>query len=134
MFLASIISDNVASVAEVGGLSATVILPLAFWLRKHGRARIVSWFREALSHGSSDGALLTIGENNKVAADIHKDIKDIGARLYLSELAMNARLDMHDVQTDRLEAGLKQLTSVLLRDPRVKFNDSLQRSEANGAQ
>ena len=133
MFLSSLIVDNVANVAEVGGIAASAFLPLAFWLRKHGRARIVSWFREALSHGSSDEALLTIGENNKVAEDIHSEIKDIGSRLYLSELAMNARLDMHDRQTDRLEAGLKQLTGVLLRDPRAKFNDSLQRSEGNGA-
>lgn len=129
MILASYISENAATIAEVGAVSSGVVLPSAFWLRKHGRARIVSWFREALSHGSDDGALLTVQENNVVALEIKSEIKDIGARLYLSELAMNARLDMHDQQADRLEEGLRQLTVVMLRDPRTTKTWS----EANGS-
>lgn len=129
MILASYISENAATIAEVGGVSATVVLPAVFWLRKHGRARVVSWFRDALSSGSDEGALLTVQGNNVVAAEIKSEIKDIGARLYLSELAMNARLDMHDQQADRLEEGLRQLTVVMLRDPRT----TSAWSEDNGA-
>jgi hypothetical protein len=130
MIIASYISEHAAIIAEVGGVSATVVLPAALWLRKHGRARVVAWFREALSHGASEGALLTVRENNAVALEIHSEIKDIGSRLYLSELAMNARLDLHDQQSDRLEDGLRQLTAVMLRDPRTPSVWS----EANGTE
>jgi hypothetical protein len=129
MIIASYISEHAATVAEVGGISATVVLPVAFWLRKHGRARAVSWFREALAGGGDEAALLTVRANNEVAAVIHSEIKDIGARLYLSELSMNARLDLHDQQADRLEDGLQQLTAVMLRDPRTPSTWS----ESNGA-
>jgi hypothetical protein len=43
--------------------------------------------------------------------------------LFLSELSMNARLDLHDAQADRLEASVQQLTAVLLHDPREKNSD-----------
>ena len=128
MFVASYISEHPAIVAEVSGVIVTVVLPAVFWFRKHGRARVVAWFREALG-GSSDAALLTVSENNVVALAIQQEIKDIAANMYLNELAINARLDLRDEQADRLEAGLQQLTAVMLRDPR----STSKRSESNGA-
>jgi hypothetical protein len=86
----------------------------------------VNWAREALTHPNGDGGdnqLLTVTENNKVAGEINESISAIGSRLFLSELSMNARLDLHDAQADRLEASVQQLTAVLLHDPREKNSD-----------
>jgi hypothetical protein len=123
MFIASVVANNLANIAEVSGIAATAILPCAFWLRKHGRARVVVWFREAL--GVSDC------ESSKdiFVAAIHKEIKDIAANMYLNELAINARMDLRDEQANRLEASLRQLTAVMLRDPRMTSG----MSENNGA-
>lgn len=113
-------------VAQVGAVLGAGGVPFVVWLRRRGKTRIVNWAREALTHPNGDGGdnqLLTVTENNKVAGEINESISAIGSRLFLSELSMNARLDLHDAQADRLEASVQQLTAVLLHDPREKNSD-----------
>ena len=107
------VGDVASSLAIIVGL----LTPVLLWMKRRGKKRLVNWARVALTHRNGDEGVhqvLTVVENNLVAAKLHASIDTLSDRLDVSEHKLTERQDLNDQRTERIQASLDYLTSALI--------------------
>ena len=109
--------QQVGDVASSFAIIVGLLTPVLLWMKRRGKKRLVNWARVALTHRNGDEGVhqvLTVVENNLVAAKLHASIDTLSDRLDVSEHKLTERQDLNDQRTERIQASLDHLTSALI--------------------